>query len=100
MKIDLLSSPVNGVGQTPKTEKNKGFKELLSETVQKSSMGQDKATVSSGAQTMAKAMGTLNETTDVRESQVTMIKSQIMNGNYHVDYDELAKRLSSMVWFS
>jgi flagellar biosynthesis anti-sigma factor FlgM len=100
MKIDILSNSVNGVGQTPKTNKNKGFKELLSETVQKSSLGQDKATVSSSAQTMAKAVGTLNETPDVRESQVAMLRSQIMNGNYHIDYDELAKRLSSMTWFS
>jgi anti-sigma28 factor (negative regulator of flagellin synthesis) len=49
---------------------------------------------------MAKAMGTLNETTDVRESQIAALRSQILNGNYHINYDELAKRLSSMSWFS
>ena len=100
MKIDYLSNPVNGVGQTPKTNKSKGFKELLSETVQKGDLGQDKATVSGGAQTMAKAMGSLNETSDVRTSQIAMLKSQIDSGNYHIDYEELAKRLSSLTWFS
>ena len=100
MKIDYLSNSVNGVGQTPKANKNKGFKELLSETVQKGSLGQDKSTVSSSAQTMAKAMGSLNETPDVRESQIAMLRSQILSGNYHIDYEELAKRLSSMSWFS
>ena len=100
MKIEFISNPVNDVGQTPKANKNKGFKELLSETIQKGELGQDKATVSGGAQTMAKAMGSLNETSDVRESQVAMLKSQILSGNYHIDYDELAKRLSSLSWFS
>jgi flagellar biosynthesis anti-sigma factor FlgM len=100
MKIEYLSNPVNGVGQTPKSNKSKGFKELLSETVQKSELGQDKATVSGGAQTMAKAMGSLNETSDVRESQIAMLRAQIDSGNYHIDYEELSKRLSSLTWFS
>jgi flagellar biosynthesis anti-sigma factor FlgM len=100
MKIDYLSNPVNGVGQTPKANKNKGFKELLSETVQKGDLGQDKATVSGGAQTMAKAMGSLNETSDVRTAQVAALKTQIESGNYHIDYEALAKRLSSLSWFS
>jgi len=100
MKIDYLSNPVNGVGQTPKTNKNKGFKELLTETVQKGDLGQDKSSVSSGAQTMAKAMGSLNGTSDVREAQIASLKSQIESGNYQINYEELSKRLSSLSWFS
>ncbi|MCE1252995.1 MAG: flagellar biosynthesis anti-sigma factor FlgM [Anaerolineae bacterium] len=100
MKIDNFPNSVNGLGQTPKVNKSKGFKELFSESLQKSSLGTDKATVSESAQTMAKAMGALSETSDVRDAQIEALKAQILNGNYHIDYDELAKKLSSMTWFS
>jgi flagellar biosynthesis anti-sigma factor FlgM len=101
MKIENLTNPVSGLGQTPKVNKDKGFKELLSESLQQSSsLGTDKATVSGSAQTMAKAMEALNTSSDVRDTQVEALKSQILNGNYHIDYDELAKKLSSMTWFS
>ena len=100
MKIENINNPVNGLGQTPKIEKNKGFKEVLANTLSKADQSQDKATVSESAQTVAKAVGTLNDTSDVRESQIAMLKSQILNGNYHIDYDGLAKKLSSMTWFS
>ena len=101
MKIDNLPNSVNGLGQTPKVNKGKGFKELFSESLQSSSsLGSDKATVSEGAQTMAKAMGALSDTSDVRDTQIEALRAQILSGNYHIDYDELAKKLSSMTWFS
>jgi flagellar biosynthesis anti-sigma factor FlgM len=101
MKIENSTNSINGLGQTPKVNKSKGFKELLSDSLQQtSSLGTDKATVSGSAQTMAKAMEALNETSDVRETQIEALKSQILSGNYHIDYDELAKQLSSMTWFS
>jgi flagellar biosynthesis anti-sigma factor FlgM len=100
MKIENFGVPVNGVGQTPKVNKGKGFKELLSDSLTKTDLGKDKATVSENAQTMAKALNTLNDASDVRDTQIAMLKKQILSGNYTIDYEELAKKLSSINWFS
>lgn len=100
MKIENIGTPVSGIGQTSKANKSKGFKEVLSDALSISNGNVDKASVSENAQTMAKALENLNGSSDIRESQIEMIRSQILNGNYHIDYEELAKKLSSLTWFS
>jgi flagellar biosynthesis anti-sigma factor FlgM len=100
MKIENYGSPVNGLGQTPKVNKSKGFKDVLSDALSLTSSNQDQANVSEDAQTMAKALDNLNGSSDVRETQIDMIRSQILSGNYHIDYEGLAKKISSLTWFS
>jgi len=55
----------------------------------------DNTTVSGGAQIMAKAMETLKDIPEVREEQIASIRAQILNGQYAIRFDELARKLSS-----
>lgn len=58
----------------------------------------DKAVVSESAQLMAKAMDALRGSDGIRESQLEEIRALIMNGQYQIKYEELAKRLASKIW--
>jgi flagellar biosynthesis anti-sigma factor FlgM len=55
----------------------------------------DRATVSGGAQIMAKAMDNLKDVPEIREERIESIRAQILNGQYAVRFDELAKKLAS-----
>ena len=64
------------------------------------SAGTDKATLSEGGQLLAKAMNTLKETPDVRQERVEELHSQIISGQYQINYDELARRVTGRIFQS
>jgi negative regulator of flagellin synthesis FlgM len=58
----------------------------------------DRATLSSGAQIMAKAMAAYKEEPEVRSEKLEALRQQIVSGDYQIPYDGLAKKLISKIW--
>lgn len=92
MKIENF----NLVGRVDGVSKNNNVKSTQSKSSE--TVGADRATLSDGAQLMMKAMESLKDTPEVREERLQEVRDQIINGQYQVQYGELAKRLASKNW--
>jgi len=55
----------------------------------------DNTKVSGGAQILAKAMESYKDIPEIREEQIEAIRAQILNGQYPIRFDELAKKLAA-----
>ncbi|MBI9044041.1 MAG: flagellar biosynthesis anti-sigma factor FlgM [Anaerolineaceae bacterium] len=57
----------------------------------------DSASLSSSGKIMADAMQALEGTDDTRTELINSLKDQILRGEYKINYDELSKRISSLL---
>ena len=76
---------------------------VTSENVSKSKKGQsagissDQTSISQEAQILAKATSELKNVPETREAMISELKTQIMEGKYTIQYEELAKILQSIL---
>ncbi|HEX7555303.1 MAG TPA: flagellar biosynthesis anti-sigma factor FlgM, partial [Leptolinea sp.] len=56
----------------------------------------DHAILSDQAQLLSKALSKMEGTPEVRMEKVEALRSQILNGQYKVNYEELAKKMSGL----
>ena len=94
MKIEhnLPSVNRNNADRVSGTQKGDTEKKEVSSDV---SVSKDNAVFSDDARVISKAMMQAIEVPDTREAIVQNLKSQILNGNYQIHYEELARVLST-----
>jgi flagellar biosynthesis anti-sigma factor FlgM len=93
MKIENTgSTPVN-----PQRTENvqPANKKPASQEVRPVASGKDRAEVTESARLLAKARAALENSGDVENERVAMLKKQVESGNYEIPVDELAKRLAT-----
>jgi negative regulator of flagellin synthesis FlgM len=56
----------------------------------------DHATLSDQAQLLSKALKTMEGTPEVRMEKVEALRNQILDGQYQINYDALAKKMSGL----
>jgi negative regulator of flagellin synthesis FlgM len=96
MKIDQMFGSIGRMDGVNRPGKDNSVRQKSDKS--SSSSSTDKATFSSGAQVLGKAMDGLKDAPEVRQDRIDQIRQDIMNGQYQINYDELAKRLSTKLW--
>jgi flagellar biosynthesis anti-sigma factor FlgM len=56
----------------------------------------DRAILSDQAQLLSKALTKMEGTPDVRMEKVEALRNEMLNGQYQINYEELAKRMSGL----
>lgn len=98
MKIDQFIGSIGRLSGVNRSEKEDAARSKGETTGAKS--GSDRAIFSSDAQILGKAMDELKNAEDVRGSRIEEIRQKIANGEYQINYDELAKRLATKLWIN
>jgi flagellar biosynthesis anti-sigma factor FlgM len=96
MKIDQMFGSVGRMDGVNRSGKDNSIRQKNDKSSAKTSA--DRATFSSGAQALGKAMDELKDASEVRQDRIDQIRQDIMNGQYQINYDELAKRLATKLW--
>jgi flagellar biosynthesis anti-sigma factor FlgM len=98
MKIDQFMGSIGRLPGVNRSEKEDAARSK--NDVSGTKNGSDRAFFSSDAQILGKAMDELKNAGDVRSDRLDEIRQKIANGEYQINYDELAKRLATKLWIN
>ena len=98
MKIDQFIGSIGRMDGANRSEKDDALRSKGDKGSSK--IGTDQAIFSSGAQILGKAMDELKNVQDIRGDRIEEIRQKISNGEYQINYEELAKRLATKLWIN
>lgn len=97
MKIENNNPKINSTQTEGLAAFEKNRAQRLPDNQPEKIHSKDIAHLSEEAQLLSKAFSSLEGTPDVREEKIASLRSQINNGNYNINYDELAKRMTGVL---
>jgi flagellar biosynthesis anti-sigma factor FlgM len=87
----ISQSITESVSSIEKAQQQKSTSAPAARTTEK-----DHAILSDQAQLLSKALAKMEGTPEVRMEKVESLRKEILDGQYQVNYDELAKRMSGL----
>lgn len=97
MKIENNNPKINSNQTEGLAAFDKNRTQRLQENKAEKLHSKDIAHLSEEAQLLSKAFSSLEGTPEVREEKIAALRSQINDGKYNINYDELAKRMSGVL---
>ncbi|NLF50421.1 MAG: flagellar biosynthesis anti-sigma factor FlgM [Leptolinea sp.] len=88
---NIISQKTENVNSVERAQLQKSTSAPAARTTEK-----DHAILSDQAQLLAKALTKMEGTPEVRMEKVEALRSQILEGQYQVNYEELAKKMSGL----
>ncbi len=88
---NIISQKTENVNSVERSQLQKSTSAPAARTTEK-----DHAILSDQAQLLAKALNKMEGTPEVRMEKVEALRSQILEGQYQVNYEELAKKMSGL----
>ncbi len=88
---NIISQKTENVSSVERSQLQKSASAPAARTTEK-----DHAILSDQAQLLAKALNQMEGTPEVRMEKVEALRSQILEGHYQINYEELAKKMSGL----
>ncbi len=88
---NILSQKTENLSSVERSQQQKNASAPAARTTEK-----DHAILSDQAQLLSKALSKMEGTPEVRMEKVEALRSQILEGQYQVNYEELAKKMSGL----
>jgi flagellar biosynthesis anti-sigma factor FlgM len=89
--LNISSSITESISSVDRAQQQKTSSAAAARTTEK-----DHAILSDQAQLLSKALKSMEGTPEVRMEKVESLRNEILNGQYQVKYEELAKRMSGL----
>ena len=96
MKVDQMFGSIGRTDGLNRPGKDNSIRQKSEKSSSRTNT--DQVSFSPGAQLLAKAMDELKDTPEVRQDRIDQVRQDIQNGQYQIQYDDLAKRLSKKLW--
>jgi len=88
---NLISQKTDSLNSVERAQLQKSTSAPAARTTEK-----DRATLSDQAQLLSKALTKMEGTPEVRMEKVEALRGKILDGQYQVNYEELAKKMSGL----
>ncbi|MEI8131907.1 MAG: flagellar biosynthesis anti-sigma factor FlgM [Leptolinea sp.] len=89
--LNVNQAKTENVASVERAQQQKNVSAPAARTTEK-----DHAILSDQAQLLSKALSKAEGTPEVRMEKVEVLRKEILDGQYQVNYDELAKRMSGL----